>query len=620
MKDMLKKGFLIFCCIALIPILRAQPDPWSQELPLADLSSFLPAGSNWQIAGGVRADLDKDRTFITDPGTGVLVNLPSDKGATNLTSTLEHGDIELSLEFMMARHSNSGIYLQGRYEIQLLDSWGKSQVTYGDCGGIYERWDDSQPQGEEGFEGYAPRQNVCRAPGLWQKLSISFQAPRFSPEGKKVQDAQIERIELNGIVIHENVALTGPTRGPAFEGEAPRGPLFIQGDHGPVAFRNIRYRLLDAAPVAMTDISYKTYAGIFNEMPDLASLRAVASGKSEILTQEVVKENEKFIFTAEGKVNIQDPGLHRFTLQTSGNGELWVDGKPVIPYGWWSREGTCQLDAGEHTLSLRYHKRDSWYPNSMGLLIEGPTLKQQALHAMSSTLAANVPNPIPIEVGNDPRITRCFIDYPGGRGYSPRRLVHAISVGHPSGTHYTFDPDRANLALVWKGKYLDATPMWDNRGNGSSRPDGSWMALGDASNWALLVREDSAWPDSLGDAVEYRFNGYRVDADNQPVFMYEIGGVAIEDQIEALEGGKMLRRSLNVAPGMQMEMSFRLGWGDQIIPLGKGRYLIDHQYYIQVQDNKGQQPKIRAIGEKQELLLPVQSKGQPHTFSYDLIW
>jgi hypothetical protein len=90
---------------------------------------------------------------------------------------------------MMAKGSNSGIYLQGRYEVQLLDSWNVVNVKAGDNGGIYERWNDDKPEGQKGYEGHAPRQNASRAPGLWQHIKISFQAPRFNATGQKTENA-----------------------------------------------------------------------------------------------------------------------------------------------------------------------------------------------------------------------------------------------------------------------------------------------------------------------------------------------------------------------------------------------------------------------------------------------
>ena len=147
-------------------------------------------------------------------GTGILVNLPDKKNhGADLYTNFEHGDLDMELDYMMAKGSNSGIYLQGRYELQLEDSWGVKPPTFGNNGGIYQRWDESKPEAERGYEGYAPRQNAGRAPGLWQHLKVSFQAPRFDASGKKIQNAKIIRAELNGVVIHEDLELLGPTRG-----------------------------------------------------------------------------------------------------------------------------------------------------------------------------------------------------------------------------------------------------------------------------------------------------------------------------------------------------------------------------------------------------------------------
>ena len=147
------------------------------SIPLTDLSFFKQASASWQVAGDVKADLNTANILQPSAGTGVLLNTPGSKTpGADLYSNMEHGDADLELDYMMAKGSNSGIYLQGRYEVQLLDSWGVVNAKAGDNGGVYERWDESRPQGKKGYEGYAPRQNVSRAPGLWQHLKTSFQA------------------------------------------------------------------------------------------------------------------------------------------------------------------------------------------------------------------------------------------------------------------------------------------------------------------------------------------------------------------------------------------------------------------------------------------------------------
>jgi len=181
-------------------------------------------------------DPANNRQLVARPGTGVLLNGP--KGQTrNLLSKYEHGDVEAHVEFMVPTGSNSGVYFQGRYEIQILDSWGVKELKHGDCGGIYERWEN-----EKGFEGHAPRINASRPPGQWQTFDVVFRGPRFDANGKKVANAKFIKVVHNGKVVHENVEVTGPTRAATFDDEKPTGPLMLQGDHGPVAYRNIWLR------------------------------------------------------------------------------------------------------------------------------------------------------------------------------------------------------------------------------------------------------------------------------------------------------------------------------------------------------------------------------------------
>jgi len=167
-------------------------------------------------------------------GNSLLVeNVP---GANkHLVSTVECGDCLLHVEFRIPKGSNSGVYLMSRYEVQILDSFGVEQkdLKSSDCGGIYERWGANG-----GFEGKAPLVNAFAGPGRWNTYDILFRAPRFE-KGKKTENAKFLEVRLNGVVIQKNVEVTGPTRAPAFEEEAPEGPVLLQGDHGPIAYRNV---------------------------------------------------------------------------------------------------------------------------------------------------------------------------------------------------------------------------------------------------------------------------------------------------------------------------------------------------------------------------------------------
>ena len=188
---------------------------------------------DWKLVKAAALSPDNPKAFELAEGKGVLVN--GDKGRTgNLFSKHEHGDVMAAIEYMVPEGSNSGIYFQGRYEIQILDSHGKTGLTHGDNGGIYERWADGK-----GFEGTAPAINASKPPGEWQKFIVTFRAPRFDKRGKKIENARFVKVVHNGQLIHHNVEVAGPTRAAAYNDEKPTGPLMLQGDHGPVAFRKI---------------------------------------------------------------------------------------------------------------------------------------------------------------------------------------------------------------------------------------------------------------------------------------------------------------------------------------------------------------------------------------------
>jgi hypothetical protein len=182
-----------------------------------------PDRNQWKV-GKAQLDEAKPAELLALTGGTDLVN--TKPHSTDIISEAEFGDCRLTFEVMMAKGSNSGIYPMGRYEIQLLDSFGKTGgYGPGDMGGIYKT--------------AAPKNPVYKKPGEWNTFEIVFQAPRFDAEGKKTANAKFVKVVLNGATIHENVEAPGPTGGELGK-EVAKGPLMIQGDHGPVAIRNLK--------------------------------------------------------------------------------------------------------------------------------------------------------------------------------------------------------------------------------------------------------------------------------------------------------------------------------------------------------------------------------------------
>jgi hypothetical protein len=213
---------------------------WVELLPGKDLNAWRQPHGDWLFADEVGKDPQDPRRLASKPGASVAVNGP--KGRTvDLISAREFGDIEAHVEFMIPKGSNSGVYFMGRYEVQVYDSYGVAKGAYPgiECGGIYPRWIDNK-----NVNGHSPRVNASLAPGQWQTFDVIFRAPRFDAAGQKTRNAIFVRVVHNGKAIHENVEVTGPTRAALYNDEKPAGPLMLQGDHGPVAYRSVRIRPL----------------------------------------------------------------------------------------------------------------------------------------------------------------------------------------------------------------------------------------------------------------------------------------------------------------------------------------------------------------------------------------
>jgi len=150
--------------------------------------------------------------------------------AAGTKSKQKFGDFTLHVEFRTpfkptARgqgRGNSGVYLQDRYEVQVLDSFGLKGES-NECGGIYSK--------------IKPRLNACFPPLSWQTYDIDFEAARFDADGKKKKDA-VATVRQNGILIQDHVDIPGPTGGGQPEKAEP-GPIQLQGHGNPVFFRNV---------------------------------------------------------------------------------------------------------------------------------------------------------------------------------------------------------------------------------------------------------------------------------------------------------------------------------------------------------------------------------------------
>jgi hypothetical protein len=134
---------------------------------------------------------------------------------------------------------NSGVYIQERYEVQILDSFGLEGEA-NECGGLYKQ----RP----------PEVNMCLPPLSWQTYDIYFTSARWDQQGAKIANARLTLLH-NGVPVHNDYELTGKTGSGKTETPEPR-PILLQNHGNPVHFRNIWFQPCDAArvePVVLTD-------------------------------------------------------------------------------------------------------------------------------------------------------------------------------------------------------------------------------------------------------------------------------------------------------------------------------------------------------------------------------
>jgi len=188
-----------------------------------DLSGWQDAKgepAKWKIEGGYTEVVAKTGSIRTKQG---------------------FGDCQLHIEWaapaVVAGNSqergNSGVFLMDIYEVQVLDCYNNKTYADGSAASVYGQ--------------YPPLVNACRKPGEWQSYDIVFRRPRFDAAGKTVSPARLTVLH-NGVLVQDNVELTGPTAHkarPPYKAHADKLPLSLQDHSNPVRYRNIWLRLLE---------------------------------------------------------------------------------------------------------------------------------------------------------------------------------------------------------------------------------------------------------------------------------------------------------------------------------------------------------------------------------------
>lgn len=587
-----------------------------QVLALNDLQAFKNPGKNWQIVGWVSSEMQKKHSFQTTAGQGVLVNLPQ-SGQGNLSTQLEHGDLELMLEVLLPKESQSGIFLQSRYEVQLADSWENEKLDFLNCGAINQRFDG---ENKKGFEGKAPRLNAAKASGLWQKVHLIFRAPRFDASGKKTQNARIEYVKLNGVLVQENVELSGPTQNAAFADEVASAPLLFEGGDSPVAFKNIQYKKFGQEKLQLSQIKCAVYHGKWDKIPDFKSLKPVKEG---IATDSIARfddlagQGEHYALRFTGELTVPKDGDYLFETIIDDGGDLLIDGKLVIRNedepGVGTARAITKLTKGKHSFEITYYE-EVW-ASTLSIYCEGPEIEKQPI-ASKDIIAEwkqnEKTNPIVLSAKEEAEVLRSFVNY------QDRKITHAISVGSPHRVHYSYDLREATLLKAWRGDFADVAPMWHDRGEPQLlEPLNAVTEFTGGSPIAQLTDDKLPWSSQLPKGFQYK--GYNIDSTDFPVFQYQIEDMKMEDKIRADKEGKSISRTIQINNNTPLSNYwYRVASGEKIVRLENGWYSIDQKYYLKI--NGEAKELLRTVDKTNELLIPILQKTNQSEVSYTLIF
>lgn len=597
---MIVLGIFCSCIIAIGQNVK----PRLNNLPLSSLNAFTTKGEQWKIVGAVQSTYS-DTLLQSASGEGILLNdfvyAKHYRTGAPIQTTMEHGDLVLEFDFMIPKGGRSRVFLQSRYGIQIADSWGVQLPKFNDMGGIYERGEKGN-----GYDGKAPLKNAGFAPGIWNHMEISFQAPRFDANGKKTVSAKFNYVKLNGITLHENIFLSGPSRGGQFEDEKAYGPISFQGDHGVIAIKNIKYAPQEELKASLSDLKYAYYEKSAKTPEQAAKTKPTSTGTASSLDSRLASARDLFFLQFEGKLNVPVKDNYTFSMLYSGDATLEIDGKAVIPSTWNHLGGypvtaSTTLDAGNHQFKLWINKDLNWSSPGLSLFIEKPNSRAVALHSPAS-MPERVPAPlIAVQSTNAPEIVRSFMEH------NNKKLTHVVSVGDPHQVHYSYDLLQGGLLQVWKGDFLNATEMWYERGEPQTA-----TALGAAITLAgnCPVYEPTTTKDSI---TAYSYKGYTLDQTGLPTFKYEYKQQKITDQLRVLDNRNGLRRTITI-DGATENNFIRIAQDPSIKSMGNGLYVVgDHRYFISIDPST--KISIENYLGQQVLVVPASSK-----INYSIIW
>lgn len=326
--------------------------------------------------------------------------------------------------------------------------------------------------------------------------------------------------------------------------------------------------MIDArtAPRLLSDLTYSIYEGKWEELPDFSQLTPAATGTLEdgLISLEPAREFKKgFGMVFEGTLTIANGGKFNFSVTSDDGSAIALNGETLVGNDGIHPAKTArmphEMEAGTHTYKLLYfdHGGQRFLSASIRMGKETIWLSKERGEGKAKQQQSYDPIPLTAHQPGEAIVHRAFL---------PDAKPRAIGVGYPDAVNLVWDADTLNLAYVYRGDFMDASPHWNGRGSGST-PLGSDRVMS-APGLPLQILEslDEPWqpfsegkikyqrdtPDPEKEITftlkhpDYQFRGYRLDAKRFPTFRYDYRDLSVTDRYDpaAVDGVMSLVRTL----------------------------------------------------------------------------
>jgi azurin len=369
----------------------------------------------------------------------------------------------------------------------------------------------------------------------------------------------------------------------------------------------------------LQDLKFALYLGSWNKLPDFSKLTPHRQGVIEDNRVQIKLDDYKnefgVVFT--GKLNAPRKGSYRFYIAGDDGVRLKIDGKTVVEHDGIHpaeiKEASTQLEAGPHDFRLEYFQAQghiavfaAWKGANFDVTPLS-TWRPKGWEKGAKAKKTNAFDPIPLVVKEEPVVYRNFIAGAGNRG---------IAVGYPGGVSLAWSAEQMNLALIWRGAFIDASKHWNSRGGGHQPPLGyDVLSPAFGQPFAILPSPDSPWPATEERAPGYVWKGYRLDDQRYPTFMYEWKGLKVEDR--SVAAPDKLIRKLKLHGTVPKNTFLRLATG-KIVAVDGSFWVQADQLKLERQNFENKlritAPGARIVGDN--LLLPVAGNEITVTYSW----